>query len=106
MIQVSRGLNNQLLFHELVWPEDMKEFDAPEYEYKPSLLTQAETILESLVSDFDVDDYKKASRARIAGLLAEKLHMPVKKPSKKAAPVQDEDDKLEKMLEAALAAAS
>lgn len=106
LVRIERGLNNQLILCELVWPEDLKAFEAPEYEYKPSLLETAEKLLEGSVTDFEPDDYKREARERIAELIAAKREgREVPAATKKDKTVSD-DDNLEALLELALAEAT
>lgn len=103
LVKIERGLNNQLLLVELVWPEDLKEFEAPTYEYKDSLLTMTEKLLTSIVTPFDPEEYHKDSRDRIAALV-EATKNGEEAPVTKSKPKASSDDNLEAMLEAALAA--
>lgn len=101
-VQVDLGLDGQLMIRELVWPEDMKTFEAPAEEaVDEKFVAQFDQLVEALISDeFNAEEYKKDSRLRIAELVESGGTEPsgtVAKP-----PAQD----LTQLLEAALAAAA
>lgn len=103
LVRISVDLNRQLVVTELLWPEHLAEFETPSVDYKAALLDQAEMLAENSVAEFDLKEYSKASRERIAELLASKTGAtPTAKPKKK--PVKNDDDDLADALAAAIAA--
>lgn len=107
LMMVDVELNDQIVVREMLWPEDMKQFPAvPHDKATPKLMAQAEMLLEASVEEFDVHEYKKDSRERIAALVEEAAAGTAPK-TKTAAKKQKKasDDDLSAALEAALAAA-
>lgn len=70
-VSINLGLNSQLVVQEIAWPEDLREFETPEYETSGAASETAASIMEKLVSDFDATEYRKKSRERIAALTGE-----------------------------------
>lgn len=106
LVKLERGLNNQLILTELIWPEDLKDFETPVYEYKPSLLDTATVLAEKTVTDFDPEEYHREARDRIAELLEAKKDGKAAPAPKTKAKVKDDDDNLEALLQAAIAEAT
>lgn len=97
-VQLDVGLNGHMLVRELIWPEDMKVFDAFRGTYKDKEMQLAENLIDESTDDFDPEEYRKDSRARIAEL----AEAPAPKAGKKKATKKDEDATVS-TLEAALA---
>lgn len=66
---VQRGVNGNLMLSQVVWPEDMKEFDAPVYDVDKKLSKLAGEFIEKAISDFEPDAYRKEKRDRIKVLI-------------------------------------
>lgn len=97
-MEVSVGMNDQLIVSELAWPEDLATFKPDEYDVPPALLAQFVAITEASETEFHAENYRKESRARLAAL-GESGETPVAKPKK------DITQDLMSVLEASLTAA-
>lgn len=103
LFQVTLGLNDQLVFQELVWPEDLKAFDTPTAEVKESLQKTAEQFIAGSVSEFVPGEYVKGSRKRLTDLVEWVQSGGVFTPDAPApVPTTTSDDSLEAMLLAAM----
>jgi len=105
LIQVTLGLNDQLVLQELVWPEDLKSFEDQQIEVKNSLLETAKSLLEQSVTEFQPEDYRKGSRKRLSDLVSWVTTggAPSDQPVAEVSATKSDDD-LEAVLLAALAA--
>lgn len=105
LVMVEVGMNGQLVVRELIWPEDFREFAAPQYEApNPKYLKMTEELLEASMEDFNEDEYKKESRARVAEVVEEAAGAPTPKGKKKPAAKKVADDDMTALLEAAIKA--
>lgn len=105
LVQVELGMNDQLVIREIVWPEDAKGFAPVQYE-KPSQknMTMAEMLIDGAMEDFNPADYVKEDRQRVTEAIEEAASgSPVKKPSKRKAKAEAQED-LTALLVAALEA--
>lgn len=103
LMQLSVGMNDQLMFRELTWPEDLRSFEDPSYDLDPALRTSAETIIVSSVTEFNPDEYKKQARDRmnrLVEMVAQGDEPAVVTPKAK----KDDGDDLDAMLRASIAA--
>lgn len=73
-VMLRKGLNGHLYVQELVWPEDIREFEAPkavEHDDKfDKAIKLLQATLDASVEDFDSNEYRKESRKRIATLVS------------------------------------
>lgn len=107
LIMLDLEMDDQLVVRDMIWPEDMKTFEkvaAPEMTQKDKakLLAQAETLLDVSIEDFDKEEYRKDSKARIAEVIAAADGAPSAKKPKVVAKEKAED--LSAALEAAITA--
>jgi len=96
-VQVDRGLNGQLIVRELIWPQDMKQFEAPEYAYDPKYRKQALDLIEASVEPFDPEQYRRDAADRIAAIVAEATGSQPKQTSRRK---KNEDDLGDSLLTA------
>lgn len=96
IMMLTTGISGHLLAEELVYPEDVVDFEQATWpEVKPKVYEMAENIILETIEPFNMDEWRKESRARIAQLIitgggpVEKVHA--------TAPKSEEDD-LEAML--------
>lgn len=92
LMRLLPGMNGQLLVQEVEWPNDVKEFPTPQYEYPEKLRAQGDTLVMSLVEPFDADAYTKASREAMIAAVEEAnggAAVPAKVPVKKAEDLAD-----------------
>lgn len=105
LVSIELGMNDQLVIREIVWPEDAKEFPTVEYE-KPSAknMQMAEMLIEAAMEDFLPEEYVKEDRQRVAAVIEEAASgVPAKKPSKRAAKVEADQDLTELLTQALMA---
>lgn len=66
---LQRGLNGQLLLTEVVWPQDVKEFESPTVDDNDLAYEMGLKLFPTITEDFDPDAYKPEARSRLAVML-------------------------------------
>lgn len=102
LFRLQVGMNDQLVFQEVVWFSDVKTMPETDAEYVPKLYGMAENLVTSLLEPFDPADYSRAARERMAAAIAEASGTPQDGTRKPAAKPKALD--LELMLSTALEA--
>lgn len=99
IFQVTRGLNGQMILQELVWPEDLREFDAPVYTYSEKTFELASTFILQCIETYDAQDWTKETRQKLAALSGDEVVVSrtVEKPK------ANDEDALAEILAAAIA---
>lgn len=79
IMQFSTGVAGNLMVSELVWPEDVVEFETPTWDVVDKVYDTSVMILEASVAEFDPTEWEKAARQRLRDLVASgtPVHSPV-----------------------------
>jgi len=110
LIQLDLEMNGQLVIRELIWPEDMKQFDPVvtlnvSAKEQQKLIDQANMLVDVSVEEFDVDEYKKDSKARISNVIDEAVAgKPTNARAAAKKSTKDSVDSLADQIEAAIKA--
>ena len=102
IVRFSHGPSGHLLVQELLWPEDVNEFDAATWtESSDKLYAMAEQLVEASIGEFVPEEWRKESRIRVQALVEAvagggSIELPER--------VQEPEMDLESTLEAMLAA--